>query len=394
MKRFVQYVSCTVVLSLYCALRTSAQPAGEAPHGAPPPAEKATTAMSSEPADMVRDAVLQLVAMQEDGGQWPYEGVYRVNREIPIGYRVGGTAIVAGTLLCAATTDVEPVVAAIDRATAFVVDGLDHPLMQPSTANAYDVRVWGHAYALEYFCMLRAAKRTGRHDEAITNWIPRLVEILIEEEIAGGGWNYANRRAHASFVTGPVVQALLLARSQGEKVPQEVFDRAKEVLLKSRTEEGAFLYSGIRGEDSRPNARAQLPGSIARSAICESTLLLLGAGSTDAVRGSVSAFHAHWDELEKRRQKTGTHEGPYGIAPYYFYYGHRYVAQAIEMLPEAERPAERARLLKVILRSRDSDGSWNDRIFPRSKNYGTAMIVLALLGDKAPQPVSIDTQPD
>ena len=54
------------------------------------------------PADLIRQAVAQLIAMQEDGGQWPYEGVYRVRGELPIGYRVGGTAIVGGVLLAAA----------------------------------------------------------------------------------------------------------------------------------------------------------------------------------------------------------------------------------------------------------------------------------------------------
>jgi hypothetical protein len=173
-------------------------------------------------------------------------------------------------------------------------------------------------------------------------------------------------------------------------VPGEVLERAKNALLKRRNEEGAILYTGVNREGARENPRAKLPGSIARSAICETTLSLLGAGSMEGIRGSINAFHTHWEELEKRRQKTGTHEGPYQIAPYYFYYGHRYVAQAIEMLPAAERPAERERLLGVLLKTRDEDGTWNDRVFPRSKNYGTAMVVLALLGDKAPRPAGWD----
>jgi hypothetical protein len=347
------------------------------------------TKSALDPPALIEHAIPQLVAMQEEGGQWPYEGVYRVRGELPIGYRVGGTAIVGGVLLAAATDD-KDAGAAIDRATAFVVEGLDHPLMRPSTNDVYDVRVWGHAYALEYFCRLRAAARLGPHEAAIRNWIPRLVETLLEQEISGGGWNYANHRATASFVTAPVVQALLLAKSQGEKVPDDVLDRSRIVLLKSRTEDGAFLYSGVAREGAPANVRAKLPGSIARSAVCETTLVLLGAGSTDAIRASINAFHAHWEELEKRRQKTGTHEGPYQIAPYYFYYGHRYAAQAIEMLPAAERPAERERLLQLILKTRDDDGTWNDRVFPRTKNYCTAMIVLALLGERAPQPADWD----
>src|SRR5262249_42563163 len=132
-----------------------------------------------------------------------------------------------------------------------------------------------------------------------------------------------------------------------------------------------------------------LPGSVARSAVCETTLVLLGGGSLDNIRKAVEAFHTHWEELEKRRQQPGTHKPPYNVAPYYFYYGHRYCAQAIQMLPEKERSAERARLLKLVLKVRDKDGTWNDRVFARSRNYGTAMVVLVLLNDRVPLPPAL-----
>src|SRR5262249_27103287 len=108
--------------------------------------------------------------------------------------------------------------------------------------------------------------------------------------------------------------------------------------------------------------------------------------STDAIRSAVDAFHTHWDELAKRRQQKGTHEGPYLIAPYFFYYGHRYAAQAIAMLPEKERAAERERLEQVLFRTQDRDGTWNDPALARSRNYGPAMAVLVLLGDNTRVP--------
>jgi hypothetical protein len=332
-------------------------------------------------AELIRTAVAELVKIQENG-EWPYEGVVRVEGKIPIGYRVGGTAIVAGTLLAAAPDDGE-VRKAVARGLDFVLKGLQDPRMEPSTREAYDVRVWGHAYALEFLCRVRAAKAAGDSAKQVEEWVPRLVSTLVTEELDGGGWNYATRRRPASFVTAPVAQILLLARSQGEKVPDEVLARTRKVLEAGRAPSGAFAYTGKSG-GREPDDK--LPGSSARSAVCETTLLLLGGGSLDDLRKSIEIFHDNWDELANRRQKPGTHEGDYHIAPYYFYYGHRYAAQAVEMLPAKERNAHRDRLLRVLLKTRDGDGTWNDRVFPRTRNYGTAMAVLLLLADQAPPP--------
>jgi hypothetical protein len=332
--------------------------------------------------ELLRIAVDQLVKAQAEDGSWSYEGVYRVGGDIPVGYRIGGTAVVAGALLHAAP-DHPAATAAVARATPFILKQLDDPRMAPSTREGYDVRVWGHGTALEYFCHLRAAKAAGADARAVDAWVPKLVAALVTEEIGGGGWNYATRQRHASFLTAPVAQALLLARGQGEAVPDAVLDRARRALEKSRADDGAFAYSGPAAGGK---TRDKLPGSAARAAACEVTLILLGGGSADAVRASLGSFHANWDELKKRYQQTGTHVGPYSIAPYYFYYGHRYAAQAIQLLPEADRARERDRLLEVILRTRQNDGTWNDRVFDRSKGYGTAVVVLALLGDKAPLP--------
>lgn len=344
----------------------------------------ATTDGDTKPTrdEQLKKAVAELVAMQEDGGQWPYEGVYRVERQIPIGYRVGGTAIVAGVLLRAAPDD-KAAQAAGRKGLEFVLKELQSPGMEASTKDAYDVRVWGHACALEYLCQVRAAKAAGDKAEAVDKAIRGLVETLVTEELPGGGWNYASRRAAASFVTAPVTQAMLWARSQGEKVPDAIFERAKKSLEDGRAPDGAFAYSGSTG--GQPT-RDKLAGSSARSAVCETTLTLLGGGSAKDVQAALDAFHTHWDELAKRRQQTGTHVGPYSIAPYYFYYGHRYAAQAIAALPKEAQARERDRLGEVLLKTREADGTWNDRVFPRSRNYGTAMATLVLLGDAVPLP--------
>jgi len=339
--------------------------------------------------DVLREAVWALIETQEVSGQWPYEGVYRVKKELPVGYRIGGTAIVSTTLLHAALQNKEAR-AAVDRGLAFVLRELEHPLMAPSTEPAYDVRVWGHAYALEFLCFVRQYQVAGDRAKDVDAWIKKLIEILVIEEIPGGGWNYANRRAQASFVTAPVTQALLLARSQGENIPPEIFERARKVLEECRYETGSFAYSGPAKEPA--SAINKLPGSVARSAVCETTLVLLGGGKVEEIKKAVDAFHTYWGELEKRRQKPGTHVGDYKIAPYFFYYGHRYCAQAIQMLPENVRAAERERLLKLVMKVRDSNGMWNDRVFEHSRCYGTAMVAMIALEKRAPLPPRLNKQ--
>ncbi len=110
----------------------------------------------------------------------------------------------------------------------------------------------------------------------------------------------------------------------------------------------------------------------------ETTLLTLGHGDMGQLQAAIDAFHEHWDELEKRRKKTGTHEPPYGVAPYYFYYGHRYLAQGIGHLPLEKQSAQYERFDALLLKTKDQDNTWNDRVFSRSAAFGTAMSILAL----------------
>jgi hypothetical protein len=343
-------------------------------------------APAPKPELLLQESIQALLKLEEAGGEWPYEGVYRVGGQIPLGYRVGGTALVAGTILLGASPQDKPAQAAVDRGLDFVLGSLGDPRLSASTEDAYDVRVWGQATALEFLCLVRGARKAGARSPALEEATLKLVRTLAEEELPSGGWNYTGRRATASFVTAPVAQALLWARAQGTPVPDGLFERARRVLETARTEAGAFLYSGTFKSGEARWTSDHLEGSVARSAACEATVCLLGGGSPKAVKAALDAFSAHWQELEIRRKKSGTHQGPYQIAPYYFYYGHRYAAQAIELLPPSDRERERERLWALLRKTRDPDGTWNDRIFPRSRNYGTAMAALALLGDRAPLP--------
>jgi hypothetical protein len=358
-------------------------------------------------AKAVPAAVTALLALQEgnDKDQWPYEGVYHDADGIPFGYRVGGTAIACSALIDtpgyasdAARTG------AVARGVDFVLHNLEAPQMQKGFSGRYDVRGWGHIYALELFLELldRHLAPAGTA-AALAMKIPWLVDCLVDAAIPeAGGWNYSlplgyhnNRNRASTFMTSPALQVLFHAAARGHAVPDRVLDEALAALERGRTGPGGYAYGVPGGKGLNDVGEDKLgmmdstPGSSARRTAVESTLLLAGHGDQKRLAAAVDAFFTHWDALEVRRKRLGTHIKPYGIAPYYFLYGHRYCAQAIELLDdETLKVKERARLLQYLARTREEDGSWDDRQFPRSAGYGTAFALMCMLAPQAQRPVA------
>lgn len=340
----------------------------------------------------------RLLAMQEgeSSGEWPYEGVYRENGEIPTGYRVGGTAICARTLLELPGYAEDPARrAAIERALKFVVAGVMRADMGPEVASRYDVRGWGHAYALLFFsALLRQRAVPDDLADALKPAIERSLAVIAATEIPGvGGWNYSRPRGFSAagpaspFMTAVTILALNEVARSGSEVDPELVERALDALESARTDSGTYVYAGEgKGEKGE---RAAAEGNCARAAVVEVALRLHGRSSPERLRAAVDQFVAHWEWLEKRRAKNGTHVPPFGIAPYYFYFGHEYAALAVEFLPEQDRAAARSSVRELLARTRAEDGTWNDRVFARSANYGTAAALRTLLADVLPKPLGV-----
>jgi hypothetical protein len=371
--------------------------------------ERDSTVESTSPAPPAREAIRDeriassidhgiriLLSMQEGEGraEWPYEGVYRVGGEIPIGYRVGGTSICAMALMESPGFDRHAErQSAVRRALAFVLKAQGHRLMAPRYAGKYDVRGWGYAYALPFLLKMKESREfppgaVDRVEQAIRFYI----DAIEKTELEGvGGWNYAQRshegtnQRRSPFMTAPTLLALYDAKRMGYEVDRGVVDRALNALEGARTKEGTFVYSGTAGKAGK---RAAVQGSIGRMPVSEVALLLAGRSSVDRVRSAVDAFIEHWQWLDDRRAKDGTHKPPYGVAPYYFYYAHRYAALAVEMLPESDRPARRRQINELLFSVQLDDGRWNDRVFSRSANFGTAMSMMALMSPDMEKPAS------
>ncbi len=351
------------------------------------------TSAGSRAAERIEAAIaggVQFLIERQEGDQsaeWPYEGVYRAGGEIPIGYRVGGTAIAAAALLYAPQQQADlRKVEAIERAVDFIIHAADHPLMAHEFDATYDVRGWGYAYGLWF---LLIAKEAGSDADGMDDAIQFFIDGIIATEIPQrGGWNYARRAgfkqpgAPSPFMTAATLQAIFAARAAGFEVPDELIERGIASLKRAKQPSGGYVYSGFAHERSRDG----VPGAVGRMLVAESTLYLCGEATQADVRGAVDAFLVHWEWLEKRRAQHGTHAMPYGVAPYYFFFAHLYAAQAVELLPEQERAEYRRRVNERLFAVQSEDGTWNDRIFPRSAAYGTAMSMLALMMPNLPPP--------
>ena len=352
------------------------------------------------PADDARAAAISegiglILGMQEGDGssEWPYEGVYRVRGRIPEGYRVGGTAIVAESLVRMPGYAGDPARQdAVRRAIEFICAKTAEPSLSVDTySGGYDVRGWGACYAARALLAVRAcgavpAGMDARVDESL-RWY---VDTLQRLEIPGtGGWNYAREPgaetpSRASpFMTAPCLQVLFEARAQGLPVDADVVTRALDALERCRTPEGNFAYSA--STQTREPQRS-MPGATGRMVSGEMVLLLAGRGSQERVAAAIDAFVAYWQELERRRAKTGTHVPPYGVAPYYFQFAHWYAAQAAELLEGARREECRQKVAALTWATRSGEGTWNDRVFPRSAAFGTATAMLALEAPRLPAP--------
>lgn len=315
---------------------------------------------------------------EADRGEWPYEGVYRVGvGRIPAGYRVGGTAIVCSALvLTPGFSQMPERLAAVDRGLQFMLSELEsNEELEAGPKQGYDVRGWGHTYALDFFLLAKKWGLLGARAERVETMIPDLIRRLAVNETTQGGWNYAGDTI-SPFMTGSTLLALYEARAQGYAVDAGLVERALVGLEAGRTAIGSFQYAGPARE------KVAMPGSSARAAIAELALFKAGRSDEGRLRDAIDGFFDGWSELSKRKSRQGTHEGAYGIAPYYFFYGHTYAALAIEQLPESDRHARRDALRKLLWKTREKDGSWNDRIFPRTRSYATAMASLALLAPR------------
>jgi hypothetical protein len=271
------------------------------------------------------------------------EGTWRTSEKVP-------TRLASQTLLiCQALMDArddsnrERIDPAVEKALAYCLDEI-------KVKRDWRI-VWDHILGVPVY---RRAKELGLlkgREQELEEAIRFSLRKLERGQGRAGSWSYTDLTGgiHTSFVTSSAAYWLIEAKEAGGKVEQAMIDRAVSMIESMRLEDGAFAYyHPIR--KNKEGGRAsfdKMPGSIARNALCELVLLRAGRGSKVRVGQALENFMTHYGELEENYLKfPGTHDGPYQIAPYYFFYGH--YTTALAAVEGAQDAALRKRALGFI----------------------------------------------
>ncbi len=363
-----------------------------------------------------------LLKTQRKSGAWgsPETGkYYQIWAPVPgahHAYRTGTSALAVMSLVEASSLfpgeEQEKIEAAIDRAQRWLMDeGGDLRRSAPDMYNNYFghalYNVWGHAYAIQAAVKLHA-RAAG--DTELQAKLKKLIEYHIhrlkQDSFINGGWGYYDdpfsdkygnaikpRRAKQerptgssiSFTTATVLIALKDAEKLGIEIPEKLTKPAVDSILRQRYPDFAYAYGEYlkyapRMDINRPG------GSLGRSQVCNLALRLYGDQLvTDQVLETWLdrlVVRNGWLSMSRKRNypAQSPHYGDFGVAGYFYYYGHYYAALCIEELPLAKRQFYQDHLANILLPLQERDGSWWDYIlYDYHQQYGTAMAVSTLV---------------
>jgi len=211
--------------------------------------------------------------------------------------------------------------------------------------------------------------------------------LLDANQVPNGGWAYYDDPPYTrrptwatSFCTALVLPALVRSQELGWGTDRAMIDRAIAYVRRCGLPNGAYEY------DLRPVPRItggehinDVKGSLGRIQVCNWGLAAAGVPQVTAerIREGLEAFFEHHKFLDVARMRPIPHEGYYANAGYFYFFGHYYAAEAINLLPREEREQWHAKLRPEVAKTQRQDGSAND--FGASSYMITASTAYAAL---------------
>jgi len=283
------------------------------------------------------------------------------------GYREGAHGVVLRALLAAPETPA--VRKALERGLAWTLEQSITP-----RGDDWDVDgTWGVVYSFD--AIAHAAVDPRFAGEAWQTALRgRAAELLVEldrRQTLEGGWAYYDDPPFTekptwatSFTTALLLPALRIAEEDLDwPVPERMLERAVEAVRRCALPNGAYSYDisflpeGYNLEDINQPA-----GSLCRIQVCNWALAKCGVGwvTPDKMREGLDwLFRLHtW--LDMARLEPIPHHKYYANSGYFYFFGHAYAAEVIELLPEAEREAWHRKLRAEVVKLQADDGSASD----------------------------------
>ena len=277
--------------------------------------------------------------------------------------------------------------AALDKGMEWLVATND-----PKRGNDWDNdTVWAALYT--YIALARAAGDARFQAPAWRSKIDaraqKSLQFLADQQVPLGGWGYYDfpypterPKWATSFTTACVVPALADGVRLGWKYDPGMLERARKYVRNCALPNGAYEYDlnpipRINGGEMINNVK----GSLGRIQVCNWALAATGDKSitADKLREGLQQFMEEHRFLDVARMRPIPHEAYYANAGYFYFFGHYYCAQVINLLPAAEREAWHAKLRPHLAKTLREDGSTSDfHVQSWSVTAGTSFAALAL----------------
>ena len=226
--------------------------------------------------------------------------------------------------------------------------------------------VYADAYRLLY---LEQKMRANEAHKA--ECLTRMNTILKEAHGRQKGNGFFAHEYDNAFCTSVMLWSALRAKNAGASVPDELIDKAGAALISARAKNGAFAYGG----SARPDRDGSLKDSSARIAHCEAVLLAVGRSEGKNLEAAFDTFWQYLDRIERVRRNDFHSDGE--LAGFFFFHSIFHTSEALKLLGEDRRKDAQGKLLALLQRIPEIDGSFVDS-HEIGRSYGTAMALLTL----------------
>ncbi len=357
-----------------------------------PPLPEVDPPTAEQVDESLRRGVEFLLKTQNRDGSWGSHVTARdfeVFAPVPgahLAFRAATTGL-AVSALCECDNGDPRIAEALDRAGAWLVANV-HRVKRADSIAIYNV--WSHAYTIRALLRLRA--RPGMPPEVISELdglVRSQLDFLDRYESVDGGWGYYDfewgarkpTSSSISFVNATVLIAFYEARHAGFRLNEKTLERALAATRRQQRPDFAYLYGEYL--KSRPMMEINFPGgSLARSQSCNLALRLWGqeAITDNVLKTWLIRLYVRNGWLDRGRKLPIPHESWMYVSGYFYYYGHYYAGQVIEVLPADERAPYQDMLARLMIDRQQPDGAWWDYpLYSYHKQYGTAYALMALV---------------